>query len=66
MEVDTFKYRYKNMLPVFLQDREVEIIDYQEIFSLAFIKLKNSNCIFAVDIMVLFDKPFYENKINVE
>ena len=65
MKSDLFKFRQMNNLPVFLNDKEVEVIDYQDIFNIAFIRIKDEVDVVAIDIMTLLDKPTYEDRISI-
>lgn len=66
MTNDLFKYSQINNLPIFLRDKEIEVIEYQDIFNIALIRIKGEISVFAIDIMTLFDKPVYEDTISID
>lgn len=57
MDILTLKNRIALNLPIYLEDKSVDIIEIIELFNLAEVKSKNNEKSFAIDIGALTETP---------
>lgn len=65
MDVLTLKNRIALNLPIYLEDKDIDIVEIIDLFNLVEVKIKNGEKSFVIDIGALTETPVRELSIPI-